>query len=73
MNEILIIIIAIVFLICIVESISIYNYYKEERTRTNKTKELVREFDENKTTIEEIVAKLTHFKNIKTILTNKLR
>ena len=72
MNEILIIIIAIVFLICIVESFSIYNYYKEERIRTNKTKELVREFDENKTTIEEIVAKLTHFKNIKTILAKKL-
>ena len=72
MNEILIIIIAIVLLICIVESFSIYNYYKEERIRTNKTKELVREFDENKTTIEEIVAKLTHFKNIKTILAKKL-
>ena len=68
----IIIIITIVLLICIVESFSIYNYYKEERTRTNKTKELVREFDENKTTIEEIVAKLTHFKNIKTILTKKI-
>ena len=71
MNEILIIIIAIVLFICIGELFIINKYRKRGKNHIKQSKELIKKLDDNTLSVKEKIAKLTHFKNIKTVLTKK--